>query len=163
MATLVAFSGAASANDNLHNASIKPNAQCAPLYQSSTGRKINASYSSYKYSQENIGAVGISIFPGQDATFEVANSLGTKIATVLKRHGVEAECFVHNEIGPKGTGFNFDIVGIPWSEDRPLNAKEATSKDVLKAVLERAKIAKDVVAVSNDESSRSRPELALNN
>jgi len=90
--------------------------------------------------------VGISIFPGQDLSVATADAVGAKLASVLNQNGVDAQCFVHNEVGSKGTGFNFKIDGLTWSESGPLDISEATSANTLKAVLAEAKTAKALLS-----------------
>jgi len=137
----LAASGAALANDiNVHKASLGSTQQCAPLEVNKAGRTLDAGLSAYRYSKNDAGAVGISIFPGSNIGSEVAHEFGTKLRTAFQRNGVDAECFVHNEIGPNGTGINFDIDGLSWSEDGPLNIREAKDINTLKGVATEARL-----------------------
>lgn len=40
--------------------------QCAPLHKTKWGEDYSASTSAHRYSERNIGSVGISIYPGSD-------------------------------------------------------------------------------------------------
>ncbi|MCU7805667.1 MAG: hypothetical protein KZQ96_20975 [Candidatus Thiodiazotropha sp. (ex Lucinoma borealis)] len=130
-------------------------AQCAPLEQAASGHVFDASTSAYIYSQENIGAVGISIFPGVDLGRFTGHDLGTKLVKIMEMNGVEAECFVHNEPGPNGTAVNFKIAGLSWKEDGSLNASQSFDKETLRGVIAEAKTAKELLA------ARSQPLAAL--
>ncbi len=137
----LAVSGAALANDNnVHQVSLDSMQQCAPLEINKAGRTLDAGLSAYRYSKNDAGAVGISIFPGSNIPTSAAHEFGTKLRTAFLRNGVDAECFVHNEIGPNGTGINFDIDGLSWSEDGPLNIREAKDINTLKGVATEARL-----------------------
>jgi len=115
--------------------------RCSPLFQTSTSRQVNASYSAHRYSQENVGAVGISIFPGRTLSQDAAHALGTQLVQALHQNEVEARCFVHFENGEKGSGFDFIITGLSWNDERPLSIVEATDVATLHAVIAEAKTA----------------------
>lgn len=116
--------------------------QCSPLFRTSSGRQVNASYSAHRYSQENVGAVGISIFPGRTLSQDSAHDLGHKLVNMFKQNDVEARCFVHYDNGAKGSGFNFKITGLSWKKDGPMNIVEATSETTLRGVIAEAKTAR---------------------
>lgn len=120
--------------------------QCAPLYRNQSGQTANARLSAHIYSQENIGAVGISIFPGQDLTMDGAHSAGTALASAFKRNGIEARCFVHSERGPNGSGFGYKIAGQSWNTDGPLNIVEASDVETLRGVAAEARTARALLA-----------------
>lgn len=119
--------------------------RCSPLFQTSIGRQVNASYSAHRYSQENIGAVGISIFPGRTLSQDAAHALGAQLVQVLHQNAVEARCFVHFENGEKGSGFDFVITGLSWNDERPLSIVEATDVATLRAVIAEAKTARTLL------------------
>lgn len=123
---------------------------CAPLRENAVGREMDASYSAYKFSQENVGKVGISIFPGQDLGDKSPEFLGTLLVNSFRKRGVEAECFVHHETGPKGTGLDFKINGHSWGVDRALNLSEVLDVDTIEKVVAEAKTAKMLLS-SNDK------------
>lgn len=116
--------------------------RCSPLYRNAGDRQANALLSAHIYSQENIGAVGISIFPGQDLPESLAHSVGRQLVTAFEQNGIQAACFVHNEIGSSGSGFNFKITGLAWNEDRPLSISEATNIETLRGVAAEARTAR---------------------
>ncbi|WP_438729245.1 hypothetical protein ACR9YC_02135 [Parasphingorhabdus sp. DH2-15] len=124
----------------------QPSERCSPLFRTSTGRQVDASFSAHDYSKKNIGAVGISIFPGRTLTMDAAHTLGNKLVDALKHNGVEARCFVHYDNGPKGTGINFKIAGLSWSKDGPLNILEATNVETLRGVIAEAKTARALLS-----------------
>ena len=115
---------------------------CNPLHQTSTGREVNASYSAYRYSKDNIGHVGISIFPGQDLGAYKPTQVGVYLVEQLKSKGVEAACFIHNETGPKGTSIDFMVKGIHWNQKKSMNISEAMNDDTIFDVSYEAKIIK---------------------
>lgn len=112
---------------------------CAPLYVNDVGRTINASFSAHDYSEKNLGKVGISIFPGQDLGPNSPERLGTALVNSLRKRGVEAECFVHYDYGPKGTGVDFKIRGLSWGKDKPLQISEALNTETMNAVAAETK------------------------
>lgn len=116
--------------------------RCAPLYRNAADRQANALLSAHIYSQENVGAVGISIFPGQDLPANLAHSVGMKLVTAFEQNGIQAACFVHTEIGSSGSGFNFKITGLAWSEDGPMSISEATNIETLRGVAAEARTAR---------------------
>lgn len=123
--------------------------QCAPLAKTSYGRELNASTSAHKYSQENIGNVGISIYPGADLAtngFSSANMLGDVIISALKGKNVEAECFVNNTFfDTSGTALSFKINGlsIKIDGDDTFNMDEVWhDKRILRAAVAEAKTVK---------------------
>ena len=116
--------------------------RCSPLFRTSTGRRVDASFSAHDYSKKNIGAVGISIFPGQDLPMNSAHSIGMKLVSAFEQNGIQAACFVHYETGPKGSGFNFKITGLSWNEDGPMDIAEATSIETLRGVAAEARTAR---------------------
>lgn len=126
-------------------------AQCGPLYQTSTGREVDASYSAHRYSQQHVGAVGISIFPGADLGSYSGHDLGTKIVSALKINGVDAECFVHNNTHSNGTSVNFHITGLAWKEDGALNISQSLARDTLRGVIAEAKTARELLAHKGGE------------
>ncbi len=151
--------GAHAGNDNgvqKVNVMSQPTSQCSPLAQTSTGREVDASYSAHKYSQENVGAVGISIFGGRDLGSFSPHDLGTKLVKILEMNGVKAECFVHHRDVTNGTAVNFNVDGLAWKEDGFLNISESISKDTLRGVIAEAKTAKSLLA------SSSQPVAQLN-
>jgi len=152
IAAMVAFSSVASADDNVHKASLGSNSQCAPLLVAPAGYTIDASASAYKYSVDNPGAVGIPIFPGGDLPGNSPHALGTQLVTIFENGGVEAKCFVHNERHKSGSSINFKIDGLSWKEHGSLNIKEGTSLTVLKGVRAQANMVK----------TSASPPLALN-
>ena len=121
-----------------------------------SGREFNAATSAHVYSKEHVGAVGISIFQGADLSRASSHTLGTKLVGIMKRSGLEAECFVHEKSVSGGTSVNFHIAGLAFDEGNGLNIREAVDKDNLKAVVAEARTARDLL-VSAD------PELALSN
>jgi len=73
---------------------------------------------------------------------DAAHSIGTKLVAAFEQNDVQAACFVHNEIGPKGSGFNFKITGLSWSEDGPMSIAEATNIETLRGVVAEARTAR---------------------
>lgn len=125
---------------------------CSPLFQTSTGREVNAGLSAHVYSQENIGAVGISIFPGQDLGSYSPHEIGVMLVKVMAQNGVEAQCFVHNEYGPNGTAVNFKIDGLSWKPDGSLNVSQSLDRETLIGVIAEAKTAGMLLATKADYS-----------
>ncbi|MEW7986971.1 MAG: hypothetical protein AB2765_07915 [Candidatus Thiodiazotropha endolucinida] len=124
--------------------------QCAPLHQTSTGREVNASLSAHRYSQQNIGAVGISIFPGTDLGDQSPHKLGHILRSTFQKYGVEAECFVHNRTHSNGTSVNFKIAGLSWKEDGSLNISQSLDKSTLRGIIAEAKTAKEFLPTSSE-------------
>lgn len=120
--------------------------RCSPLYRNAVDRQASAGLSAHIYSRENVGAVGISIYPGRTLSQDSAHALGVKIVTALEQNGVGARCFVHYENGTKGSGFDYKITGLSWSDDGPLNIVEATSPETLRGVIAEAKTARALLA-----------------
>lgn len=137
--TVVTMSGSGTAQTQGVSESAE---QCSPLFRTSSGRQVNASYSAHRYSQENVGAVGISIFPGQDLPMGSAHTIGLKLAQAFRQNGVQAACFVHFENGPKGSGFNFKVAGLSWKKDGPMTIVEATNVETLRGVAAEARTAR---------------------
>lgn len=158
---LAPISGGASAQDAQVQqvSATTQTAQCSPLFRTSTGREVNARMSAHVYSQQYVGAVGISIFPGQDLSLDGAHSAGAALVDVFKRSGIEARCFVHNERGPEGSGFNYKIDGQSWNKDGPMNIVEASDVETLRGVAAEARTARALLA---SQDSGDNPSLALN-
>lgn len=112
---------------------------CAPLYVNDVGRTIDASFSAHDFSVKNPGKVGISIFPGQDLGANSPENLGTALVNSLRKRGVQAECFVHYDYGPKGTGIDFKIRGLSWGKDKPLQISKALNTETMNAVAAETK------------------------
>jgi len=130
---------------NVHSVSVNQDTHCAPLEVNTTGRTLDAGLSAYRYSKKDAGSVGISIFPGSNIPTDAAHNLGTVLRAVFQRSGIDAECFVHYENGPKGTGINFKIDGLTWSENGPLNILEAKDIKTLKAVATEARLVRKLL------------------
>lgn len=126
--------------------------QCAPLYETSTGRPIAAVISADMYSTENVGSVGIPIAPGRDLGNRSPHELGAMLVEGLRRTGVEAQCFIDNEPAPNGTGIDFIINGIGWRDRDSLSISEALNVETIRAVSDEAKTARRLLA-SNQEYS----------
>jgi hypothetical protein len=138
------------------------NNQCAPLEKTSYGMELGASYSAHAYSEKNVGSVGISIFPGADleASGFTADQLGTKLVSVLRGAGINAECFVNNShFDASGTALGFKVGGlsIQIDGDDSFNMAQVQSdKRILKATVAEAKTAKQLLASTDPDT------LALN-
>lgn len=145
VAVLGAFSTAANAGG----------AQCAPMEQAASGHVFDAGTSAHIYSQRNVGAVGISIFPGADLGNQSPHKLGNILRSTMQKYGVESECYVHNNPGPNGTSVQFHIDGLAWKEDGSLNVSQSLDKNTLRGVIAEAKTAKELLA------ARSQPLAAL--
>jgi len=157
---LAPISGAAAQDAQMQQTSATAQAgECTALYRNSSGRIAGAGLSAHKYSQDHIGAVGISIYPGQDLTIEGAHSAGSALAGAFARNGIEARCFVHYERGSAGSGFNYSIDGQSWSSERPMTIVEASDVETLRGVAAEARTAKALLA-SRDNGDN--PSLALN-
>ena len=90
---------------------------CAPLVRTSTGRELNAGTTAHAFSQEHVGSVGISIYAGRDLGDNSPEFLGALLVNELRSRGVQAECFVHHERVPNGTGVRFHVAGLSMSEE----------------------------------------------
>lgn len=141
-ATLAGFSSAA-------------NAECAPLKKTAWGQDFNASPSAHAYSQENIGSVGISIYPGSDLAKNnfTAEQLGDAIVSAFAKAGVNAECFVNNSLFDKsGTalGFKIDGLSIKIDGDNRFDMGQVwNDKRILVAAVNEAKTAR--LLLTNNE------------
>ena len=127
---------------------LRSEAFCGDLYRTSTGRQVDASFTAHNYSQQNIGKIGVSIFAGQDLGEHSPEFLGTALVNSLRRRGVEAECFVHHEEMPNGTGVNFHIAGLTYSEES-LSISEALNAEVMDALAAEAKTAGMLLVAAN--------------
>ncbi|MEM7467204.1 MAG: hypothetical protein AAF387_10000 [Pseudomonadota bacterium] len=125
--------------------------QCAALTKDAQGYEWDASYSAHNYSEDNIGNVGISIYPGEDLNSFSADELGSKLVNLFKSAGVQAECFINNSsFTESGTALSFKIDGlsIVIDGDDTFGMKQVREdKRILRsAAAEEAKTAKDVLA-----------------
>lgn len=149
-AALFAMPMAANAEETIEVANtttqLRETAYCAPLLPAQNGFIMNASASAHKYSKNNIGAVGISIFAGQDLGEHSPEFLGTVLVNSLRRRGVEAECFVHHKEMPNGTGINFHITGLSWGKDHSLSISESLNIETIEGVAAEAKTAGIILA-----------------
>ena len=124
---------------------------CAPLVQTSTGRELNAGTTAHAYSQQNVGNVGISIFAGRDLGEHSPEYLGALLVNEMRDRGVQAECFVHSERVPNGTGVRFHVVGLSTSEDS-LGITASFDEDMLDGVAAEAKTAGMILVARNEQS-----------
>jgi len=123
------------------NTKLRETPQCAPLFKNNVGRELDASFSAHDYSKKNIGAVGISIFAGQDLGQNSPELLGTALVNSLLKRGVQAECFVHHKTMPNGTGVDFKIAGLSWGKNKSLQVSEALNAEMMDKVAAEAKTA----------------------
>lgn len=146
-AAMVVSPMAANAQDS-RSASVQPVSMtqaptCAPLRTNSVGRTMNASSSAWDYSNQNPGKVGISIFPGQDLGSNSPEEVGNWLVDAFATAGVEAECFIHDEYGSKGTGIDFKVNSSSWKDvegrDVPFNLNEVREVSRLRSVVAEAK------------------------
>ena len=119
--------------------------QCAPLEQTSTGIEINAGASAHIYSQDSVGAVGVSIFAGADLGNQSPHKLGTFIKAVMNKYGVEAECFVDSTHGSNGTSIQFHIDGLSAKKDGSFGISESLNKEFLHGIIAQAKTVKQLI------------------
>lgn len=151
VACLGAFSTAVHAED----------AQCSSLKQNRYGHQMGAGSSAHLYSQQNVGAVGISIFPGADLEISgfTAHQLGAKLVSVLNKAGVKAECFVNDSLFENnGTALGFQIDGFSITvdgQDAFGMRQIQEDKRILRSAVAEAKTAKMLLA-------SEKPDLALN-
>lgn len=120
--------------------------RCSPLYRNIAERQAGAGLSAHIYSQEHVGAVGISIYPGRTLSRDSAHSLGVQLVNAFRQNDVEASCFVHFQNGSGGSGFDFVISGLSWNEEGPLNITEATNVETLRSVIAEAKTARTLLS-----------------
>lgn len=149
------FAAPACANDASASAAengLEPReeASCGELLTTSTGRQINASTSAHSYAREHTGNVGISIFAGQDLGEYSPEFLGTALVNSFRNRGVEAECFVHHEPMPNGTGIRFHIAGLTYPESESYSISEAYSVDTIESLADEAKTAGMLLTASAD-------------
>lgn len=124
---------------------------CAPLAQTSTGRELNAGTSAHAYSQQNVGNVGVSIFAGRDLGEHSPEYLGALLVNEMRDRGVQAECFVHNERVPNGTGVRFHVAGLSMSEES-IGITASFDEDMLDSVAAEAKTAGMILVARNEHS-----------
>lgn len=124
---------------------------CAPLVRTSTGREVDASYSAHSYAQDHVGYVGISIFAGRDLGDNSPEYLGALLVNELRSRGVQAECFVHHERVPNGTGVRFHVAGLNMSDDS-LGITASFDEDMLDGVAAEARTARGLLVASADHS-----------
>lgn len=92
--------------------------QCQPLHYSSSGVNMGADRSSYKFSNEAKGNVGIAIYGGQDLkkTGYTPEQIGAYLVKQVEMaQGIDAECFIHNEEMPRGSSILFTVNGLNLS------------------------------------------------
>jgi hypothetical protein len=125
---------------------------CAPLERTNWDQVINASTTAHMYSQKNLGAVGISIFPGADLERNgfTADELGAKLVNVLKGAGVEAQCFINNShFINSGTALGFKVNGLSITidgDDRFNMGQVQDDKRILRTTVAEAKTSKMLLA-----------------
>ena len=167
LATLLTFSSAASNTAQAEDAQAQPvvlqhASSCAPLEETNWGQTINASTSAHMYSQENIGSIGISIFPGADLQTNgfTADELGTTLVRALEDVGIDAQCFVNNShFENSGTAMGFKVAGlsITIDGDNSFNLSEVLrDQKVLVAAINEAKTAKQLLVNGDNTLALAR-------
>ena len=132
-------------------------AQCAPLKKTNWGQDLGASSSAHMYSEDNIGSVGISIFPGADLETNgfTADELGTTIVSALSDVGVNAQCYVHKTQFPEsGTALGFKVAGlsIVVDGDESFNMAQVWNDGrILQSTIAEAKTAGQLLAGADIE------------
>lgn len=141
----VAILATVATNSSNYEAYAAQQEQCSPLYQTSTGREVDASYSAHNYSQENKGAVGIAIFAGPDLGNASPHLLGTKLVQVMRQNGLESKCFVHHTPNKNGTSVTFKIDGLSIGPDSGYGIAKALEKETLRNVVLNARTAQKLL------------------
>ena len=114
-------------------------ARCDPLYRTASGRLADASYSATRYSEEHVGAVGISIFPGLNIADTNPHAFGLKLVQMLSQYGVEAACFVNHSQIRNATSITYNIDGLAWREGNSnLDLGEAQNGETIRSVVMEA-------------------------
>lgn len=142
---------AANADDTqMQKVNLQQPATCAPLEKTGYGMEWDASYSAHKYSRNNVGSIGISIFPGADLDNFTADELGAKLVSLFESTGVQAKCFVNNsQFSNSGTALGFKIGGlsITIDGDNSFNMDQvAQDKRILRTAISEAKTANQLLA-----------------
>lgn len=113
--------------------------RCDPLYRTASGRLADASYSATRYSEEHVGAVGVSIFPGLDIADANPHAFGLKLVQILNQYDVEAACFVNHSPIRSATSISYNIDGLAWREGSSnLDLSEAQNEETIRAVIMEA-------------------------
>lgn len=151
MATVSFAASPALAQDYETELSPRTVEHCAPLSRTSTGRVLNAGTTAHEYSQQNVGSVGISIFAGRDLGEHSPEYLGALLVNEIRARGVQAECFVHHERMPNGTGVRYHVAGLSTS-DESLGITASFDEEVLDGVAAEAKTAGMILAAQDNQS-----------
>lgn len=114
--------------------------QCDALYLTSAGEQVDATYSAIRYSEDNIGAVGIAVYPGRDVAKLSPHLVGLLLVRRFKRHDLAAKCFVDKPQNKPHTLVSYKVNGLSWREG-------ASVMEISEA--QRESIIKDVVAEAN--------------
>ncbi len=130
---------------------------CAPLMIDASGFEAEAGASAHSYSKNNLGSVGISIYPGTDLGDQSPHKLGTALQSVMDKYGISASCFVQDDVTAAGTSVQFHIAGLSWKKDGYLTVSQSLSQDTLAGVIAEARTAKALLAENGVN------DLALNN
>lgn len=134
---------------------------CSALKFNDHGLSLNDTTSAFRYSEENIGAVGISIAPGNDLNGYTPEQLGTHFVNLFADLGVEAECFIRKTDAPNGTAIGFNVNGlvIKQSPDhRFFNLEQALNPENIKELEAEAKMGKRLLGPT---ASLGAPDSAL--
>ena len=129
---------------------------CGELRQASDGQEINAGATAHRYSQDNLGYVGISIFAGQDLGEYTPEYLGTALVNSLRRRGVEAECFVNHTPNQNGTSVDFHIAGLSWNGDGGLSISQALNAELMDSITAEARTAGMLLVAANSPDFTNR-------
>lgn len=122
--------------------------QCAALYRAASGREVDASFSASQYSEDHVGAVGISIFPGLDKADIDPHATGLKLVQLLNQQGIEAECFVNRSQIRRSTSISYKINGLAWREgSSELELAEAENAETIRSVTIEAKTIRKLLGV----------------
>ena len=141
-------SSPAASSDLFEPIPLREEASCESLFVDNEGFEHGPGVSSYKYSVDYPGAIGISIYPGGDLNGFTPEEIGTIFVNTFRNQGLHAECFVSAEPVDGGTSINFNIRGQSWEEDGSMNLEAAMDVETLRSVVAEAKTGNLILASS---------------
>ncbi|MGR8931876.1 MAG: hypothetical protein ACU836_14675 [Gammaproteobacteria bacterium] len=119
--------------------------QCSALYRTPSGQIADASFSANRYSEEHIGAVGISIFPSIRKENFDPHADGLKLLSLFTKNDIEAACFVNHSPSRHASLISYKINGLAWREGNSnLTVDEALDDRTVRAVVTEAKMVRDM-------------------
>lgn len=145
---------AATAQDNVRTQPVAVTSLNCSNLEEINGMLADSSISASRFSEQNVGGVGIATRPGSDMS-----NTPEVIKQAISGSNLEAECFVNNQTVRGGTQFSFFVLGQPVEYDGQVSFginDLMNNKAILRSVVSQATLARASMASQTLDAPDSR-------